>query len=103
MIDIQKKFPFIEMIHHPITKDFKHDIEGNKKILYRLSRHRWYAFLKMQKKVAPKINTIITPSHNSLKDISKDFNCDASKISVIHNGLDIDIFKPINENFKKST
>ena len=32
MIDIQKKFPFIEMIHHPITKDLKHDIEGNKKI-----------------------------------------------------------------------
>ena len=51
----------------------------------------------MQKKVAPKINTIITPSSNSLKDISKDFNCDASKISVIHNGLDIDIFKPIND------
>ena len=97
MIDIQKKFPFIEIIHHPITKDLKHDIEGNKKILYRLSRHRWYSFLKMQKKVAPKINTIITPSYNSLKDISKDFNCDASKISVIQNGLDIDIFKPIND------
>ena len=94
MVDIQKEFPFIEIIHHPITKDFKHEIEGNKKILYRLSRHRWYSFLKMQKKVAPKINTIVTPSHNSLQDISKDFNCDPANIFVIQNGLDIDIFKP---------
>lgn len=97
MVDIQKEFPFIEIIHHPITKDFKHEIEGNKKILYRLSRHRWYSFLKMQKKVAPKINTIITPSHNSLQDISKDFNCDPANIFVIQNGLDIDVFKPNND------
>ena len=97
MVDIQKEFPFIEIIHHPITKDFKHEIEGNKKILYRLSRHRWYSFLKMQKKVAPKINTIVTPSHNSLQDISKDFNCDPANIFVIHNGLDIDVFKPNND------
>ena len=96
MVDIQKEFPFIEIIHHPITKDFKHEIEGNKKILYRLSRHRWYSFLKMQKKVAPKINTIVTPSHNSLQDISKDFNCDPANIFVIQNGLDIDVFKPNN-------
>ena len=54
MVDIQKEFPFIEIIHHPITKDFKHEIEGNKKILYRLSMHRWYSFLKMQKKLLQK-------------------------------------------------
>jgi glycosyltransferase involved in cell wall biosynthesis len=51
----------------------------------------------MQKRVAPKINNIITPSINSLRDISKDFNCDPSRITVIQNGLDIDIFRPYNE------
>ena len=97
MIDIQKLFPFIEIIHHPITKDFKYEMDQSNKLLYKFSRYRWYSFLKMQKKVAPKINNIITPSINSLKDISKDFNCDPSRITVIQNGLDIDIFRPYKE------
>ena len=97
MIDLQKIFPFIEIIHHPITKDFKYEMEQSNKLLYKFSRYRWYSFLKMQKKVAPKISNIITPSINSLKDISKDFNCDPSRITVIQNGLDIDIFRPYKE------
>ena len=97
MIDLQKIFPFIEIIHHPITKDFKYEMDQSNKLLYKFSRYRWYSFLKMQKKVAPKINNIITPSINSLKDISKDFNCDPSRITVIQNGLDIDIFRPYKE------
>lgn len=94
MLDIQKVIPFIEIIHHPITKDYKHELKASKKILYRLSRYRWYSFLGMQKKVAPKIKRIITPSKNSLKDISKDFGCNPNSISVINNGLDTDIFIP---------
>ena len=97
MIDVQKLFPFIEIIHHPITKDFKYEMDQSNKLLYKFSRRRWYSFLKMQKRVAPKINNIITPSINSLRDISKDFNCDPSRITVIQNGLDIDIFRPYDE------
>lgn len=92
MIDIQKRFPFIEIIHHPITKDYKHELEASKKIMYKLSRHRWYSFLKMQKKVAPKINKIITPSKSSKKDIIADFKCNKDNIVVINNGLDADEF-----------
>ena len=94
ILSIQKRFPLIEIIHHPITMDLKHDLEANNKFLYRLSRKRWYSFLNMQKKVAPNIRKIITPSTNSKKDIVRDFKCNESNISVIHNGLDTNIFKP---------
>jgi len=97
MLDIQKIVPFIEIIHHPITKDYKHELEASNKILYRLSRYRWYSFLGMQKKVAPQIKRIITPSKNSQKDISIDFKCNPSNISVINNGLDIDKFIPYKD------
>jgi len=100
MLNIQKCMPFIEVIHHPITKDYKHDLLASNKLLYRFSRYRWYSFLKMQKKVAPSIKNIITPSFNSLKDIAKDFKCNKSNITVIHNGLDVDIFIPY-ENIKR--
>ena len=96
VLDLQKENPLIEIIHHPISKDYEHELETNNKFLYKLSRHRWYSFLKMQKKVAPKLQTIVTPSVNSLKDIATDFHCDPKKITVINNGIDIDIFIPHN-------
>jgi len=100
ILSIQKRFPLIEIIHHPITMDLKHDLEANNKFLYRLSRKRWYSFLNMQKKVAPNIRKIITPSANSKEDIVRDFRCNKGNISVIHNGLDTSIFKP-HENIKR--
>ena len=101
MLDIQKRFPFIEIIHHPITIDYKHELESSKKIKYRISRYRWYSFLKMQKKVAPGINRIITPSNSSKQGIISEFKCDQEKISVINNGLDTNEFSPI-KNYSRN-
>ena len=97
MLQIQKKFPLIEIIHHPITKDYKFELQSNSSLIYRFSRHRWYSFLKMQKRVAPQLKKIVTPSINSLKDIASDFNVNKKNINVINNGLDIDIFIPYKE------
>ena len=96
MLEIQKRLPFIEIIHHPITYDLKHELEASNKIKYRISRYRWYSFLKMQKKVAPKINTIITPSKSSKKGIIEEFKCKEKNITVINNGLDASEFAPID-------
>jgi len=58
----------------------------------------------MNKKVAPKLKKIITVSLNSKKDIAIDFKIDAKRISVIPNGLDLEVFKKKNglkrEKFK---
>ena len=97
MLEIQKRFPFIEIIHHPITKDYKFELKSSSSFMYRLSRHRWYSFLKMQKRVAPQLKTIVTPSINSLEDIASDFNVNKENINVINNGLDIDVFIPYKE------
>ena len=97
MIDIQKRFPFIEIIHHPITFDYKYELSSSGKIKYRISRHRWYSFLKMQKKVAPYIKRIITPSKSSKQGIVDEFNCNKANITVINNGIDTNEFSPVNE------
>ena len=97
MIDIQKRFPFIEIIHHPITFDYKYELASSRKIKYRISRHRWYSFLKMQKKVAPYIKRIITPSKSSKQGIVDEFNCNKANITVINNGIDTNEFSPVNE------
>ena len=35
MLSIQKNNPFIEIIHHPITFDFKFELAASKKIKYK--------------------------------------------------------------------
>ena len=102
MLELQKQFPFIEIIHHPITKDLKFELSQNNKFLYQLSRKRWHSFLKMQKRVAPKLNKIITVSHNSKKDIVEDFKVSDKSISVINNGLDTTIFRLIEKDIFKN-
>ena len=83
ILEIQKTLPVLEIIHHPITKDYQYDIQFSKGIIQKISKWRWFSFLKMQKKVAPNLNAISTPSLNSKKDIAKDFNVSTKKISVI--------------------
>ena len=95
VLDIQRKLPLIEIIHHPITFDFRFELKASKKLRYKISRYRWYSFLKMQKKVAPKINRIISPSQSSKKGIIQDFKCNPKNITVINNGIDTSEFKPL--------
>ena len=94
---IQILSPLIEVIHHPITMDLKYELSTNNNLIYRFSRHRWYSFLRMQKKVAPLLKNILTPSNNSKKDISKEFHVNPENISVIHNAVDSNIFRPYPE------
>ena len=104
MLEIQKNYPFVEIIHHPITKDFKYDLIYSNGYIQRFFKKRWYSFLKMNKKVAPKLKKIITVSLNSKKDIAIDFKTDPERIHVIPNGLDLEVFKKNDvlerENFK---
>ena len=100
LIKIQKRIPLIEIIHHPITFDFKFELAASKKIKYKISRYLWYSFLKMQKQVAPKLQNIITVSQSSKKGIIEEFNCKKNNILVINNGLDTEEFSPIEESVR---
>ena len=98
---IQITNPLIEVIHHPITKDLNHELATSKNIIYKLSRYRWYSFLKMQKKVAPKLRNILTVSESSKRDIIADFKVSSNNISVINNAIDTSIFRPYPDAKRK--
>ena len=92
MIDIQKSKPLIEIMHHPITKDYFYDLKFARGLVQRLSKMRWFSFLKMQKKVAKQIKVVVTPSLNSKQDIHHDFKVPMQNIQVIPNGIDFNTF-----------
>ena len=94
LIDIQKLFPLVATIHHPITKDFKLEMENASNWKERLSSRRWHSFLPMQKKIAPKLKKIICVSGPSKLDTVTEFFVNPENIDVILNGIDIETFKP---------
>jgi len=93
MLDIAEQgFPLIATIHHPITFDRRIDI-ANAPLRKKLSLHRWYGFLRMQKKVARQMEKILTVSESSRRDIVTDFGIDPSRLEVITLGVD-EVFVP---------
>ena len=101
LLDIQKIYPLAVTIHHPITKDHKLEMESATNWKEKLSSIRWHNFLPMQKKVAPKLNKIITVSNASKKDIVEEFKVDSGNVEVILNGIDIDTYKPGPSELRK--
>ncbi len=87
MLRIAEDLPLVTTIHHPITFDRRVDLahaSGRKKA----SLRRWYSFLRMQGKVARRLEQILTVSESSKRDIARDFGVDPERLEVITLGVD---------------
>ena len=100
LLNIQKTLPLVTTIHHPITRDHRLELEAAKNWKEKLSTNRWHTFLKMQKRVAPQLDKIVCPSHQSKKDVIREFKVNAEKVEVVLNGIDLDSFT-LNKNIQK--
>ena len=61
----------------------------------KFGKRRWYAFTKMQTRVAQRMPRILSVSENSKQDISADKGVDLDKIHVVPVGVDPDLFLPV--------
>ena len=86
--------PLVTTIHHPITWDRDIALAHAGGWKDRLLIRRWHNFLKMQTRVASRLEHILTVSHRSRQDIGRAFQIDAERIQVIHNGIDTETFRP---------
>jgi glycosyltransferase involved in cell wall biosynthesis len=89
------KTPLVTTIHHPITRDYAVALAAEPKWYIRLLIHRWHGFLRMQKRVAKRLNAVVTVSEASAIDIAADFAVKPEAISVMPLGVDIDVFRPL--------
>ncbi len=88
------KIPVVATIHHPVTVDRDTDVAAAPSFRWRMRLRIWYSFLGMQKRVARRMDRLITVSHSSAKDIAGAFKIDMNKMKVVHNGTDHELFKP---------
>ncbi|GAB5452149.1 MAG: glycosyltransferase family 4 protein [Halioglobus sp.] len=102
MLTIQDMgLPLVTTIHHPITSDLRIALGAARNWRERLLIRRWHAFLGMQKRVVKRLRNIVTVSDCSRQDIARDFGLQPSSISVVHNGICTDEFRPMPEVQRK--
>jgi len=87
-------WPVTATIHHPITVDRELDLAHAEGFRRRLSLRRWYGFLRMQLKVAPRIPRVVTVSESSKRDIAAQMGVPAEHMTVVPIGVDESLFRP---------
>jgi glycosyltransferase involved in cell wall biosynthesis len=87
-------FPTLATVHHPIQVDRELELQAAATNKKRTSVRRWYAFTKMQTRVAQRLQEIITVSSSSAQEIVDYLGVPARRISTIPIGADTDTFSP---------
>lgn len=87
--------PVVCTVHHPITRDRDIALAGAHSRGQRLLIRRWHGFLRMQQRVARRLDHIVTVSDSSRRDLAADFRVPLERIDVIHNGIDTEEFRPL--------
>lgn len=96
LLQLQKKgLAVLATVHHPITRDRELALAAAPDKKHRLLIERWYSFLTMQTKVVQKLQHVITVSECSRRDIASAFGRAPNSTTVIANGIDTELFRPL--------
>ncbi|MEU6483904.1 glycosyltransferase family 4 protein [Streptomyces sp. NPDC046887] len=86
--------PLVTTIHHPITVDRRLELAAAADLKRRASVRRWYAFTRMQKRVARRLPSVLTVSGSSRDEIVEDLGVAPERIRVVHIGADTELWSP---------
>ncbi len=96
LLKLQKMgIPTVATIHHPIQHDLKIALDAAPWWWNRLMIRRWHSFLRMQSNVVKRLKHIVTVSESSRGDIAQAFKIAAEDISLVYNGIDTEVFRPL--------
>ncbi|MGP4110551.1 glycosyltransferase family 4 protein [Streptomyces sp. 4N509B] len=86
--------PLVTTIHHPITVDRRLELAAATSRRRRASLRRWYAFTRMQRRVARRLPSVLTVSESSRREIIEDFAVAPERLHVVPIGADTRVFHP---------
>ncbi|MCL1833199.1 MAG: glycosyltransferase family 4 protein [Leptospirales bacterium] len=88
--------PIITTVHHPLTKDREADLQRNWGLWDKTTTILFYP-LVMQGFVIRRINRVITSFKEGIEELGKAFRVKKEKVSVVYNGMDVDLFQNTGE------
>ncbi|TMD54686.1 MAG: glycosyltransferase family 4 protein [Chloroflexi bacterium] len=94
LLALDRRVPVIATVHHPIVVDARFERVGAS-TARRIGLRRWYAFTRMQGRVARRLRRLITVSGASRAGIVKEFRVSTERVAVVPNGVDAERFRPL--------
>lgn len=95
LLDIRETgLPVVGVIHHPIRRDRDLALTAEPKWKRRWLIRRWYSFLRMHERVAPRLDRLAVISEASRRDAIPCLHLSEDAMTVVPIGIDIDTFKP---------
>jgi len=91
----ERGHPVVATVHHPITVDRDAALEAADDWTERLLIRRWHSFLRMQRDVVQEL-PVLTVSESAKHRTVTDFGADPESIRVVHNGIDTELFEPVD-------
>jgi len=88
--------PIITTVHHPLTKDREADLQRDFGLWGKTTTILFYP-LVMQGFVIRRINRVITSFTEGIEELGKAFRVKKEKVSVVYNGMDVDLFQNTGE------
>lgn len=95
LLELQQRLPVVATIHHPITVDRRIAVQDTTDAIKRWGLSRWYSFLPMQLKVSRRLDRVLTVSEASQRDIAREYGVEQSRMRVVGNGINLDVFHPV--------
>jgi len=86
--------PVVSVIHHPLHIDREADYAIDPRLPKKIRRTLYFP-LFMQERVAPRLARIVTVSEASRTEIERYFGIPAKQVSVVYNGTDTELFRPL--------
>jgi len=86
--------PVLATVHHPITVDREIDLAAAPDWRRRFMLRRWYAFTRMQGRVARRLPALCTVSEASRAETLRAFRVRPERLDVIGVGVDDEVFAP---------
>ena len=86
--------PVVSVIHHPLHIDREADYAIDPSLRKKIRRTLYFP-LFMQQIVAPRLDKIVTVSEASRTEIERYFGIPEKDVSVVYNGTDTELFKPL--------
>jgi glycosyltransferase involved in cell wall biosynthesis len=97
LLQLKKQLPVVATIHHPITVDRRIAYANAKSKTQKFGLNRWYSFLDTQLRVSRKLDRIMTVSQASRVDLQREYQLCESRMRVVGNGINLDVFRPMPE------
>jgi len=94
LLQLRAALPVVATIHHPITVDLRIACENAKSRMQLFGLRRWYSFLATQLMVSRRLDRILTVSEASRHDLHREYGVCATRMRVVGNGINLDVFKP---------